>query len=162
MKKIMMFICAATLALSTAFPKSKKQPPQELPAEVKQVVTLTDLSSQLTKELFEGNHPEIAIECKQGTELPLKYIGNYGLFSIHFAPNLSIKLEKNAYLRFMRTHPNKVKSLRGYISFDMKKWERLNGKTLGGKPDVNFGFSKDKSCVLLETNVTPAIESMKE
>jgi hypothetical protein len=162
MKKTMMFICAATLALSAAFPKNKKHPPQELPAEVKQVVTLTDLSSLLTKELFEGNHPEIAIECKQGTELPLKYIGNYGLFSIHFAPNLSIRLEKTAYLRFMRTNPDKVKSLRGYISFDMKKWEKITGKALGGKPDVNFGFSKDKSSILLETTVTPLIESMED
>jgi hypothetical protein len=161
MKKSLLFICAATLAMSTALPKSKKLPPQELSSDYKQVVQLTDLNPQLTKEVLDGQHPEIAIECREGTELPIKYLGNFGLASVHFAPNLSIKLEKTAYLRFMRAYPHKSKSLKGYISFDLKKWEKLDSKAVHGTAEVNFGISKDKSCVLLETNLIPENENIR-
>lgn len=153
-----MFVCAAALAVSTAFPKTKKHPIQEPSTEVKQVIPLTELSSQMTKELIEGNHPEVAVECKQGTELAFKYSGNYGLLSVHFAPNLTIKIEKNAYIRFIRTRADKPKSLRGYISYDLKKWNKIDGKILEGKPELNIGISKDKSSILLETVIKPVSE----
>ena len=88
MKKTIVFICAATLLVSTAFPKNKNLPPKELEREVKQIVLLTDLNSQVTKELIEGHLPEMAVECREGTELPFKYMGKFfGLFSVPHYPS---------------------------------------------------------------------------
>ncbi|MBS0647677.1 MAG: hypothetical protein JSS10_00460 [Verrucomicrobia bacterium] len=161
MNKMMLYVCAAAVAVSTAFPKDKKHPIQEPTTEVKQVIPLTELSPQMTRELIEGSHPDIAIECKQGTQLAFKYSGNYELLSVHFAPNLTIKVEKNAYIRFIRTRADKPKSLRGYISYDLKKWDKIDGNLLGGKPELNIGISKDKSSILLETVIKPAIDEGK-
>src|ERR1700722_3426608 len=104
--KTAIFLCISVFLVSTAFPKSKNGLPlKELETEVKQIVLATDLSSQMTKELLEGRHPHIAVECKEGTELPFKYRGDFGLVSVNFSPNLIFKLEKTAYLRFIRSRP---------------------------------------------------------
>jgi hypothetical protein len=157
--KTLGFLCISVFLVSTAFPKSKDRlSPKELETEVKQVVLITDLSSQMTKDLFAGLHPNIAVECKEGTELPFKYTGNFGLFSVNFTPNLSIKLEKTSYLRFIRTRPDKPKSLRGYISFDLKSWERLSKFDVSDKQDFSFGMSPDKSHILCESKIVPQAE----
>jgi hypothetical protein len=157
--KTLGFFCISVFLVSTAFSKSKDRiSPKELGTEVKQVVLITDLSSQMTKDLLAGLHPNIAVECKEGTELPFKYAGHFGLFSVKFTPNLSVKLEKTSYLRFIRTRPDNPKSSRGYISFDLKSWEKLSKYDVGNKRDLNFGMSLDKSHVLLESKIAPQVE----
>jgi hypothetical protein len=161
MKKTLSFLCVAVLLVSTAYPKSKTRlPPKELETEVKQVVLVTDLSSQMTKDLFAGLHPHIAIECKEGTELPFKYKGDFGLFSVNFAPNLSIKLEKTVYLRFVNVRPDRPEwpKVRGFISFDLKHWEKASKFNKIRNPEFDFGISPDKTHVLLESKIAPPVE----
>ena len=146
-------LCISVFFVSTAFPKSKDRlPPKELETEVKQVVLITDLSSQMTKELLEGLHPNIAVECREGTELSFKYTGHFGLFSVNYNPNLSIKVEKTAYLRFINSSSTKPR-IRGYLSFDLKSWEKLS--KFDRKPEFSFEINPEKSQILLESKIPP-------
>ena len=151
--KIQVVLTIAMLMTSTLFAKKRSLFPTELNTEVKQVFPLADLNYEMTKELLEGKHPHMAIECREGVDLPFKYFGNFGLFSVNFAPNLSIKIEKTCYLRFVQKNRfnGKKSSTSGYISFDLKKWEKI--KDVQAKQlNINFGMSNDKSHILLKTS----------
>lgn len=149
MKKTLVLIFAATLMLSTAFAK-KRELPVELETEVKQVLSSTDLTPDMTKELLEGKHPRVAIECPEGRELPFKYMGDFGLFSVNFFPNLSVKVEKTCYFRFIKKS-GRASPAKGYMSYDLKTWGKAKDFLPKGKLDANLGMSKDKSHVVLET-----------
>ena len=84
---------------------------------------LTDITPDLCKELLNGEHPEIVVECRQGISLPLKYLCNAGFFSIKYEPNLSFKVEKTCYLRLLRKG-------RCDVSFDLINWDKPNFKLL--------------------------------
>lgn len=135
MKTVYGLIAAMTLAISSMTGK-------ELP-EVKAIIPLTDLTVEKGEELLRGDYSDIAIRCEQGTELPLQFLGNYGLFSIKYVPHLTITVDQTFYLRYFS---NKV-----YISTDLIEWTKgsdfLNGKTL--KADA--GVSADQSHVLINT-----------
>jgi len=147
--KTWIVLCVSVFFVSTAFPKSKDRlPPKALENEVKQVVLITDLSSQMTKELLAGLHPDIAVECREGAELSFKYTGHFGLFSVNYNPNLSIKVEKTAYLRLINISSTKQK-IRGYLSFDLKSWEKLSKFDL--RPEFSFEINPAKSQILLES-----------
>lgn len=141
-----LLILAIVFAISPAFAKGKgkRHAIEELSTEIKQVMLLTDLTSKISKELLEGRHPQVAVECKEGTHLPLKYLFNMGAFSIKLDPNLSLKVEKACYIRILS---NK----KGYVSFDLENWEKPNIKLL----DTQVGLSQDKSHILLETSEHP-------
>ena len=135
-----------TLALSSVFArdKGKARAADELLTDVKQVILLTDLTTELSKEILYGQHPYAAIECREGTHLPLRYLFNAGFFSVKFEPNLSIKLDKTCYIRILSNG-------RGFLSFDLKNWSKPDMKLL----DTQIGFSPDKSHIVIETSENP-------
>jgi hypothetical protein len=62
--------------------------------------------------LLAGLHPDIAVECREGAELSFKYTGHFGLFSVNYNPNLSIKVEKNRLFTVNQYQLNKTKNQR--------------------------------------------------
>ncbi len=147
--------------VSTAFARDKKALPPELNREAKQVILLTDLTPEIAKEVLEGMHPDVAIECPEGKELPFKYVGDFGLFSINFAPNLSIKIEKTCYFRFIKKNrkDGTTGNPKGYMSFDLKQWDKAKNLLPVRDSQASFGISPDKTHVLLKTSPAPAEES---
>lgn len=161
MKKTFIYLLIATSMISTAFARDKKALPPELNMEVKQVISLTDLTPEMAKEVLEGMHPDIAIECPEGKELPFKYMGDFGLFSINFAPNLSIKIEKTCYFRILKKNrkDGTTGNPKGYMSFDLKQWDKAKNLPPKKKSQASFGISPDKTHVLLKTYPVSAEES---
>ncbi len=113
MKQLILFL----LVLAPIFGREKILP------EPKQIVSLSQLDSDWIKEWIGGLHPDMAVEFKPGTEIPLRFFHRAPLFSIAFAPNLAVRVEKLCYLRFVK---KKV-----YISQDLVSWEKpsLGGET---------------------------------
>lgn len=142
-----------TMMVSTAFARTGRYPPAELEVPVKQVICLTELTPQITKELFKGIHPNVAFKCEEGIALPLKYLGNFGLFSINFSPNLSFKVEKTCYLRFIKK--------KTFLSFDLKQWEKASS-FVGNMANTNAGVSPDFSHILVETKSDVEFSSQKQ
>jgi|GEM_PF-2335217 len=114
----------------------------ELPP-VHHVVPFTSMNIEQVSTFAQGEAPDLAVICEAGTELPIKFLGNFKLFSISWAPNLIIKIEETFYLRCV--------GKKTYISFDLKEWESAS-KFLDGKmpfPKVEV----DRSGISIETNL---------
>ena len=152
MKKYLSIIVISICMISNVWAKKKDVLPSELKEEVKKVILFTDLTSEMTKELLEGKHSDVAIECREGVELPFKYVGDFGLYSINFAPNLSVKMERTCYLRFVKKNRlNSSSSVKSFISFDLKNWEKASSYKSKGPLEVRIGMSPDKSHVVIDT-----------
>lgn len=135
MKKTLGILLAMMALIPSAYAKKVK----ELP-EVQVVVPVKELTPELGQEIIHGAHPEIAIELEKGVRLPLKFFGNYKIFSVKYDPHLVFKVEKRCYLRVVRS--------KAYISYDMKSWSKPD--LFDGVPDLKVGLSRDKSHVLIE------------
>lgn len=138
MKRACCFLIIATTLLFPAFAKERSLPP------VEKMISLTDLTFEITDELVQGKIPNMAIECKEGAQLPLRFFANYDLFSIGLIPNLTVRIEKTCYFRFI--------GKKGFISYDLQNWEK--GSKLFYKnrsPRVKFGI--ESSQVLIESHL---------
>jgi hypothetical protein len=152
MKKYLSLLIVAICMVSTGFARVKNILPLAVSEDVKKVVLFTDLTPEMTKELLEGQHPNVAVECREGVELPFKYVGNFGLYSINFSPNLSIRMEKTCYFRFVKkSRKAKSSKVKSFISFNLKDWEKASNLKFKEPLEVNLGMSPDKSHFLLNT-----------
>lgn len=140
MKRILGLLIA-TVMMTTAFAKQID--------EAKEVIPFTGLSPEMTNDVVSGRRPDLAIECQEGTELPFKFLGHFGLFSVQFAPNLTFKIEKTCYLRFIPKRFNRPQSTRGYISYDLKSWDKLSSLR-NSEMKADLGMSPDLSNILLK------------
>ena len=112
------FLLILVMQLSTVYAKDKFFP------EPREIISVTQVDSALIQELIGGVHSDLTVSLQPGTEVPLRFFHRESFFSVAFNPNLSIKVEKPCYLRFMK---RKV-----YISEDLVKWKKprlLTGKT---------------------------------
>lgn len=139
MKRITLYFLASMLVFSQVFAKTKTLPPPG------HVVPFTSVDTQLINELIAGIHPDLVIECREGTELPISYLHNNVFFSAFCSPNLSIKVEKTCYLRFVK---KKV-----YMSDNLTEWNKPS-KYLEGRYTAAMKIDQD-SGILVETKVVP-------
>ena len=158
MKTIVSFILIAIALFSTTYAKERNA--SYAHREVKQIIPITDLTSKMTLELLGGQHPDVVVECKEGTNLPFMYLGDFGLFSVKFNPNLSIKIEKTCYLRVVQKSP--LKKPRTFLSYDLKSWSRASQFLKKGGLLSSLGMSEDKSHVVLDTSLLPIEEDASE
>jgi len=135
-----LYILIAMLFFSPVFGKEKVLP------ETTQVIALTQLDTALLNELLKGDHPEIAVECKEGTTIPVQFLQNTGLFGVELAPNLTIKVQKTCYLRVIKKS--------GYVSFDLVGWESAK-HFFSGKSKVNLKINMENQSLLVESELVP-------
>jgi len=138
MRQSVQLTLAAMLLLSPLFAKDKSFP------EVSRVVPMTELDAVFIKEVASGAHPDIAIECKEGTTLPIGFLHNWGLFSLKCMPNLTITVEMPCYLRCV--------GKKAYMSQDLISWEKAD-RFFSGKCDADVKI--DETGVLVETRLVP-------
>jgi hypothetical protein len=146
MKK-MIGLALLVLGLSSpAFAKDKNLSAPE------RIVSSTEVDSDFLKEMIAGAHPDIAVECQEGEAIPIRFAHSFGVFSVKLNPNLTLKVDKTCYLRFVR---KKV-----YISEDLVSWKKLDSYCDGkfGAELVNEG----KSGLLLKSHVTPSTEEEED
>ena len=86
--------------------------------EVQDVIQLSDFQGELTNEFFEGEHPEIALELKEGMILPVRFVINWGFLTIEDFPSLKLRVRKSCWIRFTDED--------GYFSYDLKKWKCMD------------------------------------
>ena len=115
---------------------------KELP-EVKVIIPIIDVTIEKSEELFNGRCPDVAILCEEGTKLPVKFLGSYGLFSVKYVPNLTIQVDKTFYLRYVG---NKV-----YVSDDLIHWSKNPLK--GTQLDASIGVNQDRSGLTMESRL---------
>lgn len=144
MKKNILFILALMMLSSSTFAKTKTLP------EVRQVISLTDVTPEMSKELLSGMHPDIAIECKEGTSLPLQFLTKYGFFSLKWNPQLTLKVDRPCYLRTIKR--------RAYLSLDLVNWDKPRN-FFKGKANTDVKISNDKSHILIETDLAQDTDS---
>lgn len=70
MKKLLFLLL--TVSLSTVFAKGGHKSSEEL-CEIEHVVLLTDVTPEITRELFQGQLPSTAIECRENLKTWEKY-----------------------------------------------------------------------------------------
>src|SRR3989344_189181 len=97
MKCIVLCLIVASIAFAEV-PDCLKEP-------VRAVVSLMQVTPALVKEIGQGAHQDMAIECKEGNALPLQLLYNTPLLAMSLAPNLSFKVNKTCYLRFVKKAP---------------------------------------------------------
>jgi hypothetical protein len=141
MKKWMGLIVIAITMATGAFAKDWKTLP-----EIREVIPFTELTVEKVKELIDGKYKDTAILCEEGTELPLKFLFKYGLFSVKHTPELTVKIERTCYIR--RYLKKKV-----YMSYDLVHWENAE-KFFKSEPNYNVGVSNDRSHILIETDMS--------
>ncbi len=127
------FFVVLMIQLSTVCAKEKFFP------EPQEIISAAQLDSTLIQELVTGVHSDLTVSLQPGTEIPLRFFHREAFFSIGFNPNLSIKVDKLCYLRFMK---RKV-----YISDDLVVWKKPH--LFSGKMTPNL--SLDQSGILVET-----------
>ncbi len=142
MKKIALFFLSSMLVFSPVFARTKTLPSPG------HIVPITNVDTQLISELIAGMHPDLVVECTEGTELPISYLHKNTFFSALCSPNLSIKVDKTCYLRFVK---KKV-----YMSDNLNQWDKPS-KYLEGRYTAAMKTDKD-SGIIVETNVTPYSE----
>lgn len=135
------------LMVSTMWGAHKGTEKDPLGTEIKKIISLTDITPDVSMAILSGLHPEVAIECQSGTMLPLKYVCKLDFLTIVEEPNISFKIEKTLYVRI-------VKKGKCFVSFDLVTWEKPDLKLL----DTRLGVSPDKSHVLVETYEERAYE----
>jgi len=138
-----MFCC------STAFAKQKKALP-----DLTEVVPLFGLNTPWVSEFVRGQHPEVAIECPAGVEIPLRLLQTNKYFQVGFAPNLSVKLQKTVFVRVVRN--------RAYISFDLEKWTRAKHfleEALDGTANAQVKTNPADNSILVEVDWKPEEEN---
>ncbi len=134
------FLAASMLVFAPAFAKTKDL------SETKRVISWTELSSGMIKELAVGLHPDVAIECTEGTTLPIQLLSHYNFFSLKLNPNLTITIDKSCYLR--------VINRKLYISQDLVHWEKAK-KYFHGRMNADVQIGDEQSGVLVETALVP-------
>jgi len=127
------------LAISPVFAKTKILPPPG------NIIPFTEVDSQLISELITGMHSDLVVECPEGTEVPISFLHNTPLFSLFCSPNLSVKVDKTCYLRFVK---KKV-----YMSENATQWDKPS-KFLEGRYTAGLKIDK-KSGLKVESAVTP-------
>jgi hypothetical protein len=142
MRKPVQLALVAMLSLSPLCAKEKNFP------KITQMVELTAIDPILLNELVLGLHPDVVIECREGTTLPLKFLQNYELFSVKWVPNLTLHVNQHCYFRCVGKKP--------YMSQDLITWEKAS-KLLDVTYKVNVTIDAE-SGILLETNTTPSTE----
>ncbi|MBF8262902.1 MAG: hypothetical protein HW387_567 [Parachlamydiales bacterium] len=139
MKKYLPLTLAAMLLLSPMFAKDLSFP------MIRQTIALTELDPAFINEFISGMHPDIAVECNEGTVLPLGFMQSWGLFSLKCAPNLTVKVEQPCYFR--------CSGKKVYISQDLVTWEKAR-KIFSGKSDFKVKIDA-KSGILIESKTIP-------
>lgn len=139
MRKPIRLALIATLFLSPLFGKNRSFP------EIRRVVALTELDSPFIDELAVGKYPDVVIECKQGTELPVSLLHNYGHLSLKCIPNLTVKIEEPFYIRCLRK--------KTYISRDLITWEKA-GKAFRGHNSIKARIDA-QSGIQIESKTVP-------
>jgi hypothetical protein len=95
--------------------------------EPREIVPFTQLTFSQIEELAEGKQADLVIEFTPGMPMPIQLLYNFKYFSAKFNPNLTIKVEKPCYFRFMG---RKV-----YMSEDLVTWDKpsrfMKGKIQG-------------------------------
>lgn len=138
-------ICVFILAFAPVFGREKFLP------EPRQIVSMAELDSALINELVAGGHPDVAIELKPGAEIPFRLFHRCNpFFSLAVNPNVSAKVEKLCYLRFVK---KKV-----YISQDLVTWEKPTADM--HRPTAKFLL--DSAGVLVETANTEKVDRWAE
>ena len=143
MKKIVVTLSIALLLISTSY--AEKQKCSAELAEVSQVLQDTDLTKDVIEKLFTGDLPEVALEYKRGSDIPLKLSAKFDIFSVKLDPNLSVKVIKNCYCRFIKEKTEKDEIVNIYRSYDLKSWKLLGPFNMG-----NFSFDSDDSKTIVE------------
>ncbi len=144
MKIFLKLTLVLALFLSTTEAKTKT-----LPA-VDQVIPAMDLTPETIQGLIAGLHPNVAIELKEGTSVPLHFLLNHKFFSMKCDPNLSIKITTPCYLR---TVGKKL-----FLSVDLVGRDSPDS-FFRGTLVPNVCVSSDKSHVIIETNFKEFDES---
>ena len=145
MKKIVATLSLAIFLVSTSY-AGKQQCLVEL-AEVSQVLQNTDLTKDSMEKLFAGDLPDIALEYKKGGDIPFKFAAKLDNFSLKLDPNLSVKVIKNCYCRFIKEKTEEDEIVNVYRSYDLENW-----KLLGPLNMENFSLSADGSKAVVELN----------
>src|SRR3990167_629987 len=84
----------------TLFAKKKKSFP-----ELRTIIPMTELSSEMIDQVIHGKLPHVAIECQPGMEFFPKLSLNYGLLSTLFNPVALLKINRSFYFRFNGKKP---------------------------------------------------------
>lgn len=138
MKNILKPILVLMLLLSKTEAKTKTYP------QVDKIVSVLDLNSELIQGIVAGMYPNMAIEFKEGSSIPLVFLSNYNIFSVKCDPKLSVNVDTTCYLR---TIGKKL-----YMSVDLVNWKKAR-TYFKGRMVPNLQVSPDKSHVLVESNL---------
>ncbi len=127
------------MTTGTLFARKKKLLP-----EIRQIIPLTELSSEMIEDLTHGRGiPDLAIECQPETELSPKLSWHYGVFSALLNPPALLKVNEPFYFR--------VNERKLYVSHDLIDWEKPD-RWFNKKSITNVKFGENKSDVLIETD----------
>lgn len=149
MKNILKSLLISILFISPLCSREIKQLP-----EVTKIITLDGLSTEMIEELLSSNHPDIVIECKEGAFVPLQFLYNVHIASLKYSPDLTLKVEKSFYLRFI----NK----KAYMSEDLVIWEKPS-KFIGitGKTKAKLKVTEDNALLIEATQEKKEIDLLK-
>lgn len=156
MKKYLYSLLAIS-AICSSFPlEAKKNRSKTFYEDVSETILWTDfLAPETMKPFLEGEILDVVVECREGDWLPIKFLGNYGLISAKYEPDLAFKIEKTVYLRFMRK--NALSNFKTFASFDLKKWEKgssfLEDQLKGRSCLTEARLSDDKTHILVESQL---------
>ncbi len=147
MKTLIQLTCVFVLFLSTIEAKEKVYP------TVDKVIPAMDLTAEEIQGLILGMYPNVAIELKEGSSIPLQFLLRHKFFSIQCDPNLSVKITTPCYLRAVG---KKV-----LLSLDLTDWVSPTD-FFDGTFVPQIKVSGDKSHILMETEFVESSEDDDE
>lgn len=142
MKKTL-FLLTCALTITSAHAKTK------IFSDMPRILGLNELTPDKIDEFVHAKDSDVVLECREGTEIPLRYFVTNGIFSLHLDPNLTVKVEKTIYLR--------VVGKKCYASYDLVNWDKASHVLDNNNVNVNVKVnpSKDKAGYTIETTISP-------
>lgn len=143
MKILIQLTCVFAVLFTSIEAKAKTYP------AIDKVIPAMDLSAEEIQGLIVGLYPNIAIELKEGSSVPLHFLLKHKFFSIQCDPNLSVKITTPCFLR--------VVGKKVLLSLDLIDWISPTN-FFEGTFVPNIRVSGDKSHVLMETEFVQSSE----
>ena len=126
MKQLSKYVCA--LALITTPLLAQASHKSHTLEECSTFVAFEDLTPEMSRQLFWGELPNMAIEVKAGSEFPAAFFVKYGFFSATQNAAFTINVDRTCYFRFINSGTDEI---RACISFDLVKWRKSKPQPKG-------------------------------
>jgi hypothetical protein len=119
MNQIFKCVCVAALVASPLLVQASKK--RVTLDECSQVISFSDVTSEISRQLSLGELPNVALVIKEGAEFPATLVTKISFLTVSQDPYLKVNVGRTCYVRFIKHKRNRIAM---YLSGDLVNWRK--------------------------------------